>query len=204
MTDYIGLDLYKSRYGITVFDKDARLAEHITAASRKVDAYCRRSFGPHVGVATTRTFHAFNCHTVYIDDAYDITAVDADDDDDGTYATSWPSTDYDTDPPNGVGPDGLTGWPITALRAIGDDVDFPTCTRRRPVRVTAKWGWPAIPDDVIEATYLYTARLAYEIAVPSGITPPNVDFGMPGIPLQRPYTAEQLLWPYRKVGRMLA
>ena len=89
MTDYITLTGYKTRYGVTVFDKDERLSEHITAASRRVDTLCRRSFAPHVGVASARLFRPTNYSTVYIDDAYDITLVETDDDDDGTWATTW-------------------------------------------------------------------------------------------------------------------
>ena len=189
MTDYVSREDYKARYGITVWDKDERLLEHITAASRQVDAYCGRSFGPHVGAATARTFRPTNTFVVYIDDAYDITAVAVDDAGDGTWSTAWTVADYDTDPANGIGPNGAPGWPVTVLYAIGDTLTFSTCSPRRSVQVTAKWGWPQIPDDVAEATYLLTSRLAYEVAVPGGVTPANLDFGIPGAPLQRPYVS---------------
>lgn len=197
MTDYITLEQYRTRYGITLGDKDLRLVEHITSASRRVDGICHRTFGPHTGAATARYFRPLSCGLLPIDDAYEITAVAADDSDNGTYSTTWTTTDYETDPANGVGPDGQTGWPVTMLRAVAT-LTFPTTTTRRAVKVTGKWGWAAIPADVIEATYLLTARLAYEVAVPGGTTPPNVEFGLPGSPLQRPYTAEALLKPYRR------
>jgi hypothetical protein len=54
---------------------------------------------------------------------------------------------------------------------------------------------------VIEATYLIAHRLYYEVAVPSGITAPNVEFGLPGSPLQRPFTVERLLAPYVRFER---
>jgi hypothetical protein len=69
--------------------------------------------------------------------------------------------------------------------------------------VTAKWGWEAIPADVKEATYLLANRLSYEVGVPGGVTPPNLDFGMPGGALQRPYTAEGLLKPYARQDRTI-
>ena len=98
----------------------------------------------------------------------------------------------------------MTGWPATALVAVDDTDVFPTCNVRRPIRVTAKWGWPAVPDPVIEASYLLAARYAYEVAVPGGIIPPTPDFGVPGVALRRPYTAEDLLRPYVKPGVMVA
>ena len=54
--------------------------------------------------------------------------------------------------------------------------------RRRAVRVTAKWGWPAVPADVIEATYLFAHRLSYEVGVPGGIERAGPEFGLPGYP----------------------
>ena len=193
MPDYVTVEQFKSRFGISSSDKDVRLAEHVTAASRKADGYCRRSFAPHVGVATVRYFHPMDRHSVWIDDAYDITEVAVDDDD--TYATVWTTADYEPSPANGVGPDGQAGWPTMSLHRIGEEY-FSMCYRRPVVRVTAKWGWPAVPADVTEAVYLFAARLSYEVGVPGGVTPPNLDFGLPGSPLQREYTAERLLGPY--------
>jgi hypothetical protein len=197
VTDYITLPLFKARQGITTVDKDVRYAEHITAGSRRADSICHRTFGPHTGAATVRYFRPSGYGSVWIDDAYEITAVATDEGDDGTYATVWAATDYETDPANGVGPDGQSGWPTTTLRAIGD-YTFPTRIARRSVKVTAKWGWSAIPADVTEATYLLTNRLAFEVAVPGGVTAPNLEIGLPGSALRRPYTAEDLLRPYTR------
>jgi hypothetical protein len=202
VTDYITLSEFKDRVGQQTSVKDSRIAEHITAASRKVDAICHRTFGPHDGAATARDFRPLDCEMVFVDDCYDISAVGVDDADTGLYATAWSAASYDTDPPNGIGPNGQEGWPITTLRSIGA-LYFPTCLRRRAVRVTAKWGWEAIPADVKEATYLLANRLLYEVAVPGGVTPPNVDFGMSGSALQRPYTAEGLLKPYQRQDRVI-
>lgn len=197
MTDYITLAEFKDRVGSSSAVKDVRILEHIAAASRKIDAICHRTFGAHDGAATARYFRPTGCDTVWIDDASEITTVEVDDADTGSYATSWATTDYETDPANGIGPNGLAGWPVTTLRAVGT-LWFPTCNRRRPIKVTAKWGWTAVPDAVKEAAYLLTNRLSYEVAVPGGVTAPNVDFGVPGSALQRPYTAEGLLKPYMR------
>jgi hypothetical protein len=201
MTDYITVPAFKARHGITITDKDDRIGDHITAASRKVDAICHRSFAPHVGAATVRYFRPSSCGQVWIDDAYEITAVAVDDGDDGTYTTAWTTTDYQTDPANGIGVDGQAGWPTQTLTAIGT-LAFPWA-RRRTVKVTAKWGWAAVPDAVTEATHLLTNRLMYEVAVPGGMTPPNLDIGLPGSPLQRPFTAEGLLKPYARQDRVI-
>lgn len=194
MADYITLAGFLDRFGITA-TVDDRIEDHIAAASRKVDAFCHRQFGPHTGAATARVFRPVRPGLVYIDDAYDITVV-ATDDGTGTYPTTWATTDYQTDPLNGIGVDGQSGWPATAIRSVAG-YSFST-SRRSSVRVTAKWGWAAVPAPVVEATYLLANRLYYEVKVPGGVTPPNIDFGLPGAPLQRPYTAEGLLEPYKR------
>lgn len=198
MADFISRAEFKARIGTTVTNppNDDRIDEHIAAASGRVRLICHRDFSPHVGDATVRYFRPLDCSTVWIDDAYEITAVAVDTGNDGTYATTWSAADYETDPANGIGPDGQTGWPVTTLRMVGTSFVLPTWTSRRAVKVTAKWGWSAVPAPVKEATYLLTNRLSYEVQVPGGVTAPNVDFGIPGQPLRRQYTAEDLLRPY--------
>jgi hypothetical protein len=198
MTDYISAAEFKSRHGITVATNDARIAEHVTAASRKVDALTSRQFGPHSGAATVRYFAPSSCSMVWVDDTYEITSVEVDGADTGTYSEAWTvTTHYETNPANGIGPDGQSGWPIATLVAVAG-LTFPTYNRRRSVKVTAKWGWAAVPAAVKEATYLLAHRLYFEVSVPGGITTPNPEFGIPGAPLLRPYTAEGLLKPYAR------
>jgi hypothetical protein len=198
VTDYITSAEFKTRHGITVATNDTRIAEHITAASRRVDTLTGRQFATHTGAATARYFSPASCGMVWIDDAYEITSVEVDGTDAGTYSETWTaSTHYETDPANGVGPDGQSGWPVTTLRAVGG-LTFPVGHLRRAVKVTAKWGWAAVPSDVKEATYLLAHRYYFEVAVPGGITTPNPEFGVPGAPLLRPYTAEGLLKAYTR------
>jgi hypothetical protein len=201
MADYITSANFKTRHGITLATNDARIAAHITAASREVDAMCGRQFAQHSGAATARYFSPDNCFRVRIDEVYEITEVAVDDADTGAYGTVWATTDYQTLPINGTGINGQTGWPATVLEAIAG-YTFPLL-RRPSVKVTGKWGWAVTPTDVVEATYLLAHRLYYEVAVPSGVTAPNIEFGLPGSPLQRPYTVERLLHPYVRADRKL-
>lgn len=190
---------FKNRVGITTDVNDVRIVEHIAAAAARVRAICHRDFAPHTGGDTARVYRPMSPGLLVIDDCYQITKIETDDANDGTYATLWTAADYETDPANGIGPDGQTGWPVNMIRAIGRS--FPVCTTRRPVKVTGKWGWAAIPAAVKEATYLLAHRLYYEVSVPGGVTPPNVDFGIPGQQLSRPYTAEGLLKPYVRADK---
>lgn len=82
--------------------------------------------------------------------------VKTDDDDDGVFEVTWSSGDWQTEPHNSAGPGGLS-WPVTTLRAVGTR-SFPVGGLGRPrVQVTARWGWPAVPDRVKLAAVLLTA-----------------------------------------------
>lgn len=205
MTDYITSANFKARHGITVNTEDGRIAAHVTAASGDIDTICGRQFGPHVGVATARYFTPDSWGTVYVDDCYDITQVATDDGDVGTFSTTWTvTTDYLAQNQarsgwgiDGVGPDGATGWPTSRLLAVGGK-SFPARNVRPSVKVTAKWGWTAVPAKVSEACYLMAHRLYYEVKVPGGVTAPNADFGLPGQTLAPQYTANRLLSVYRR------
>jgi hypothetical protein len=200
VTDYITSANFKTRFAITVATDDARIAAHITAASLEVDSMCGRQFGAGTP-ATVRYFSPDSWGRTRIDDASAITAVGVDDAGDGTYSTAWTvTTDFMTEPFNGVGPNGQTGWPITQLLAVGS-YTFPTCSTRPSVKVTGTFGWAAVPVDVVEATYLLAHRLYFERDVPSGNLPGSVEFG--GAPLRRPWTVERLLHNYVRADRKL-
>ncbi len=193
MADYITTAEFKTRIGMTGSGQDTRIAEHVSAASREIDSICGRRFDAD-GSATARVFHPLNNYDVIIDDALEITAVATDTGDDGSYGTTWTSSDYQPYPLNGVGPNRQSGWPYTRLCAI-ENLTFPI-HRRPSVQVTAKWGWTAVPDDVKEAAYLIAHRLFYERDVPSGIVAGSIEFGGTGLREQR--SVMKLLKPYMR------
>ena len=129
-------------------------------------------------------------------------SVDIDVDNDGVYETNLAASAYVTLPLNGVGSNRQTGWPTTELRIV-DRVSYFPHYPRPSVKVSATFGWAAVPVDVVEATYLFTARLYAEVAVPLGITSANVDFGLPGSPIQPPYEVQRLLNPYRRAETVI-
>ncbi|MCW8217126.1 phage gp6-like head-tail connector protein [Streptomyces halstedii] len=75
---------------------------------------------------------------------------------------SWTAlTGYDTAPDNAL----VRGRPITALAlAAGGWGGGPRA------RVTARWGWPAMPDEITEATLIQAARLFRRKDSPEGVT----------------------------------
>ncbi|MFF1417471.1 phage gp6-like head-tail connector protein [Streptomyces sp. NPDC058280] len=77
-------------------------------------------------------------------------------------ADSWAAiSDYDTAPDNAL----VRGRPITALaRSTSGWLGGPR------VRVTARWGWPVVPDEIAEATLIQAARLYRRKDSPEGVT----------------------------------
>ena len=76
--------------------------------------------------------------------------------------TSWSAvTDYETGPENAI----ADGKPITGLlRTLGT---WGLTTTR--LRVTARFGWPAVPDEVTEAALIQASRLYKRKDSPEGI-----------------------------------
>lgn len=138
-----------------------------STASRRVDSHCTRVDGRRRRfwrdeTATARSFALASSGEVKIDDAWQIASVATDTNLDGTYAQAWTANDYLTWPYDGIGPNGQTGWPITRLEAVRD-LYFGWTSYPRPryplVRVTAKWGWQVVPDEVRMATRLLAAAV---------------------------------------------
>lgn len=80
----------------------------------------------------------------------------------GSTASGWSTVSgVDTSPDNAL----ADGRPITALlRSVG----WP-CGGAQRVRVTARWGWPAVPDDVVQACLIQAARLYRRKDSPEGV-----------------------------------
>lgn len=161
---YSTLALLRSRVGITdaaYTAEDAKLTTALAVASRGIEKVCHRQFNL-ASSATARVYYPDKDWFTEIDDFVSITSVKTDLDDDGTYETTWASTDYQMEPLNGV-VDGETGWPYWRLRAVGSN-RFPCVseTNRAPLQVTATWGWSAVPAPIAEGC-LILAEECYKL-----------------------------------------
>jgi hypothetical protein len=99
------------------------------------------------------------------------------------------------------GADGVAGWPWFRIRATGSR-RFPVDARFATVRVTAKWGWSAVPDDVQLATKLQAALLLKRREAPNGL----LEFAGDGASLRvSPIDGHvmRLLQPYVTTSRMI-
>lgn len=154
---------------------DALLELALESASRMVDEYTMRYFY-NAGTAT-RVFVPDDDYVVSIDDAVSISSVAVSTLLNKTFDQVWTVDDYQTEPLNGV-VDGLTGWPITRVRAVGVyefpyDSDYGDAT----VQITGVWGWSAVPTAVKQATIIQAMRIFKRLDSPLGvISSPDTGF----------------------------
>ena len=135
-------------------DANPELELAIEAASRAIDEECHRFFYTQA-TATARVFRAGVDVWVDAGDFHTTTGlvIETDDNDDGTYETLWTLTDYQVEP---LVPE--PGYPWDTIVAVGFR-RFPTSGRRGRVKVTARWGWAAVPKQVEQACLILARRL---------------------------------------------
>jgi hypothetical protein len=150
---YTDLTAIKAAVGISDTTDDTALELAIEAASRQIDAHCGkgRKFWQDATVVARKYYACGN--TVYVDDVSTVTGliVVVDQDDDGTFETTLIDTDFIVEPINAA-----AEFPIRAFTRIRLlDAALSTfswnSSGRSNVKVTAKFGWPAVPDAVERA-----------------------------------------------------
>jgi len=192
--EYVTVEWMKERLAVRPDSQTIteRMERVITRASRMVDKVCHRRFYADTAATARRFAPASGC-VVRVDDFHttDGLIVAVDYGDDGTFEQVLSATDYELEPVNGV-VDGEAGWPYMAIRLVSG-LTFPAYSRRKSVQVTAKWGWTAVPDPVVEATEVIAAELFKMGDAPLGVA----GFGEFGVVRVRsnPKAAEMLA-PY--------
>ena len=155
--------LLKGELGIPVTntEHDTKLDAAVSAASRQIDGHCGRRFWQD-GSVVAREFYADSPVDCMVDDISTTTGliVKVDTGDDGTFATTLTITTHFLLLPLNVA-DRVPVWPYTSLRLVNTDAAaFPSWSSGRPgVQVTAKFGWPAVPDDVAKACLIQASQL---------------------------------------------
>jgi hypothetical protein len=158
---YAALDDLQRELNISDSYSDIKLEAALSAASRQIDGYCGRFFYQDATVEV-RTYHPDDYSMLEVDDISTTTGliVKVDNDDDGTFETTLTiATNFILTPTNAE-----VSWPVqpyTGIRIVDSGVSsFPIHTSGRPsVQITAKFGWPAVPDDVFKACLIQAAQL---------------------------------------------
>jgi hypothetical protein len=189
---YVTNTALKTYLAIGDTDDDTLLTSACVAATEWVNQYTQRQFNKTTS-ATARVYVPRDYSVVEVDDFHTITdlAVKTDTVDDGTYATTWSSSDYVLEPFDGIEA-GMTGFPYRKIRAV-ESKSFLCRTGRPRVQVTAQWGWNAIPESVTLATKIVAAYLFNLKDSPLGVA----SFGESGLIRVRDVPqAAMLLQPY--------
>lgn len=163
---YATLADLKDRLKITDTDRDTVLARNLAAASRSIDKTCGRRFWLDPS-AVARILNPKG-RTVLDEDGWHLLTADIGDVDDLVVQTgrtgSWSdiTAQIEAEPTDAL--DQLR--PVTSLLRINGA--WP-CGGGQRVQVTARWGWPAVPDEVQEATVLQASRLFKRKDSPEGV-----------------------------------
>lgn len=180
-------------------DDDLLLTANVEAASRMIDGYCSRHFYADDS-ATARIFRASDCSVCHTDDISTTTGlvVETDTTGSGTFDVTWASTDYQLEPLNGRRSG--QAWPYHTLRAVASR-EWPlygSLSRHEAlVRVTATWGWAAVPEPVAQACLIQAISLAKSKDAPLGFAGFG-DMGALRMSAALHPTARTLLQPFRK------
>ncbi len=146
----------------------------IAAAEVEINAMCGRYFSQDAAVSQ-RFFWPWDNTCCYTNDISTTTGllVDVDFNGDGTWSQPWTiDTDFFLEPINRIS-SGVTGWPYTEIRATFATKYLPLrqpfLYLRPTVRVTARWGWLAVPEPVKQATKIIATKLYKMSEAPFGV-----------------------------------
>lgn len=152
---------------------DALLENMIEAASRSIDRIANRRFYLDT-TASARRYRVSSPVILYTDDIGTTSSlvVQTDDDGDGIFETTLGlDTDYIMDPLTALS----LGRPFTQITIVSTTNTFPIFPGlfqnglRPGVQVTARFGWPSVPDDINQACLILTADLYKRKDSPGGI-----------------------------------
>jgi hypothetical protein len=137
----------------------------IEGISRSIDNYCGRRF---FTASETRYYTPEQTYFVPVDDVASTASVTlvTDSDGDGVYENTWvEGTDFEFTPYNAL----LAGLPFTSIevKPLGS-YRFPLV--RRGVKLTASFGFAAVPKPVNRACVLQATRLFKRYITPLGVS----------------------------------
>jgi hypothetical protein len=194
---YVTIDEIKGRVGVSDTQDNPTLDGALSSACRAIDVWCAQIFYDS-GAATAKTFRPTDPYCAEVLPFSTVTGlvIKTDTGDNGGFATTWASTDYELDTYGGDYGLTLGTVPYNKIYAVGS-YSFPTCNvRRQTLQVTARWGWSTPPEPVKEAAKILTVDLWKRKDTPFGIATGTVDFG--GLRIGRDIMAQvsSLLGPY--------
>lgn len=157
---YATAQLYRDVIDKTDTSEDAEILVDLQAVSRYLDRELGRHFTKDVGDIARDFRSSINTNILLIDDLSAApTSVLVDDADSGTPALVYAVTDYQLQPVNA--PTGPEPAPYTRI-AVPSWSAQSHWIGNRTVRITGRWGWPAVPKAIERGTIHLTAILRLE------------------------------------------
>lgn len=193
---YCSLADLKNAIGISDTTDDDDLEDAVEAASRDIDDYCGkgRKFWQDASVVE-RSYYPSQASRLVVDDISTATGllVDVDTDDDGSFSTSLTiNTDFVLEPVNAAAEFPVRPW--TSIRLLGGTLSsWSRLSSGRPyVRVTAKFGWSAVPEQVRRACILQAKTLFKAPDTTFGTFTAGIDGQPQRVPRMDPIAAGRL------------
>lgn len=164
---YASPEKLKKRRRKTDDSDDDLFLDELETSSRAIDGKCHRVFYRDT-TASARVYNGRGARVLddvdgqllLVDDIADLTGLLVETSDDATTWTTLAATDYRAEPGNAL----ARKRPVTQLRRLSG-----CWTGHRFIRVTAVWGWPAVPPPVVTATLLLANRLVLRKDSPEGV-----------------------------------
>lgn len=180
-TPYITNDQLRAYLSIASTDAalEVALSSACAAASGEVESYCRRQFNQDTTASPriyepAKTLRAMPLmvplpvsRTIIVDDFYDLSTlvVEISILDNSWVSPPWTlDVDYHVEPLNG-----RVMGKIRPYRRIVVNPKRPLISDWDRIRVTAKWGWPSIPPEVVQATLVLAAYNFKVATAPLGL-----------------------------------
>lgn len=191
---YVDLVTFKADRRTAKVDDDALMQRRLVVASRQIDGKCDPDGGRRFWLDDTVSARTFAAHgrvlrdpdgdRLFVDDIGSSVGLVVE----VGSGSSWTAiTDYETEPSNAI----ARGRAITTLWRSPGGWCYASGHR---VRVTARWGWPAVPEAIAEATLLQANRLLKRRDSPEGVIG-SADWGSARVSRWDP-DVEDLLTPY--------
>lgn len=146
----------------------ALLERALNATSRAIDKHTGRRFWQD-SVVQTRIYRPTESDIAWVDDISTKTGLIVKSDTTGDYswAETWTiDTDFELEPENADKGDAAYAW--WRIISIGTK-SFIRSNRRKTLQVTAKFGWPAVPDEVEQACLIKASSLFQRKDAPFGV-----------------------------------
>lgn len=162
---YATLDDLKAYLGMQEDTRfEASQTQALASVSGEIELYCNRQFNK-TSVATAREFPIFYAGYVNLDDFWNTTDLVIDSG--PPYAGNYGPTDFDLYPLNGV-VDGQPGWPYNKIKLLPTGSPISLVPGKR-LRVTAQWGWSAVPAAIKQACLIMAAATFQSKDAPFGV-----------------------------------